>query len=131
MQRAVVDCREYVAVHRQERAVEAVDQLEWSGGRQRRGFARVAQVESEARTVAAQTLDQLGQVRNRQRDAGESAAPQLPQDDLEDRQVVDGQERFRQHRRIRAQPLSLSSGKNHRLHASPIVCTGRRGRYTV
>ena len=71
-ERAVVERGEHITVHDEERLVEALDQLERSGGAQRLSSRAVVDVDAPAAAVTEVRLDELGEVADGERHCGRS-----------------------------------------------------------
>ena len=123
---AVVQGREDVAVDDQHRLGGTLQQGQAARGSQRRFLAAVVDPGAEFPAVAAEGLDQLGQVAGDDRDVAEAEPGELAEHDLDDRhRVVLAQrhQRLGQHVRVRPQPGPLASCQQHGLHSciSPSV----------
>ena len=120
-QRAVVERREDVAVHRQERALEIGHHAQGSG-RAERLLRLPVPVELERirddRALAEVDADQVAEVADAEVGLGEPGGRELAQDDLEDRPVADGEEGLRQDRRVGPEPHSEAPGEDDRSHPS-------------
>ena len=86
---AVVDGRQEVAVHDEERLVEVLDQVERAGRPQWLDLDDVLDPQTEALAIAEERLDQLRHVSECQNDTLESLARKLLQDDLHRRLVTE------------------------------------------
>src|SRR5262249_29711073 len=88
--------------------------------RQWNGLLDVFDSQPPAGPVADERLDQPAEVVDTQGHRFEALAGQLLQDDLEDGEALaDRHERLRQCSGVRAQPDSLASSQNHRVHVLP------------
>src|SRR5436305_9460279 len=115
---AVVQRGEDVAVHRDERLVEAGD-----GAQRARGALRlVLPVPVELKAVGEDPLlrevqlDELAEVADAEVDLLYARVRQAAHDVLEDRAVADRHERLGDDRRVGAQPRSEASGQDHGSH---------------
>ena len=84
----VVERRQDVAVDDEHRLRGTFEQRQAAGGPQRRRLAAVVDPRAELAAVAAEGLDQLGQVAGDDRDVAEAEPRELAEDDLDDRHRV-------------------------------------------
>ena len=115
---AVVELRQYVAVHDDERRVESLDEPERCGSAQGVLLAHVFDRETVRRAVADDSLDQVRQVPDGERDVEDAVAVELSQDNLEDCLVADRHQRFREYARVRREARPSSAGQNDGPHQS-------------
>ena len=85
-------------------------------GRERALLLRVADLEPEALATAAHRANEVGAMRDGERDALEARARQLAQYDLENGSVADRKERLRDARDVGLQALALAAGEDDRVH---------------
>ena len=104
-QLAVVERRQDVAVHRDERAAEVGDDRSAPGGAERLVLPVPAQLEVVRQRVrlGEVDLDQLAEMADAEVDRRAPRGVQPAEDVLEDRPVADGYQRLRQDRRVRPQ----------------------------
>ena len=125
---AVVDRREDVAVHHEERFGGTIDEREPARRAQRPPFANVIDGDVPALAVSEVGFNKVREVAGADRHPVEALPSQLADDDLEDWVLPDGDERFGEHGRVGLQPGSFAAGKDDGSHRRRLRrCTGRRG----
>ena len=117
-QLAEVERGQHVAVHDEERVVEALDQPERRRGAERAGLVDVLDGDAVRPGVIHHRPDEVGEVPDAQRDVSKTRLAQALDDDLEDRLLADRQERLGQDGGVRCHPRPAPAAQDHGLHAT-------------
>jgi len=103
---------ENIAVHDDERLVEAVNKAKWAGCAERLLFVRVTDVHVTICAVVENSPDQVRQVADTEDNVPDAMRLELFDHDLEDRSLADRHQWLREDRRIRSKARSAAAGKH-------------------
>jgi hypothetical protein len=117
---AIVELRQDVPVHHQERAVEPVDEAKRSGRAERLVLVHVLDRDVTVLAIVEDRLDQVGQVAHAKGDVRDSARFELIYHQLQDRPLADRHQRLRQHRGVRSKTSATPAGEHDRFRP-PLV----------
>src|SRR5690606_29216293 len=83
-------------------------------GAERLVLKDILNLKTQARAVSKEGADQLAKMTDAKRDAAEAMIAQVAEDDFQDRPIANRHQRFRQHRRVRAQAHALAAAQDDR-----------------
>ena len=125
---AVVELRQHVAVHHEESAVEAVDELERRSGAERFVLVHVLDRDVPVLTVVEDRLDEMREVADAERDVLDPTGLELVDHELEDRPLADRHQRLRKHRGVRREARAAAAREHDGLR---LPVTARPGAVAV